>query len=98
MSDTRLHGDDASRLDRIESVVRTALGEWNFLIPGLLFALTLGYAYVNPKLGASEPASEAVFALLAGVLLGVAVTRTARKSDAVPIAEEESDGPGVRPY
>lgn len=98
MSDTRLHGGDASRLDRIESVVRTALGEWNFLIPGLLFAVTLVYAFVNPKIGASEPASEAAFALVACVLLGVAVTRTARKSDAVPIAEEESDGPGVRPY
>lgn len=96
MSDTRLHGDDPSRLDRIESVVRTALGEWNFLIPGLLFALTLVYALLNPTIGASEPASEAVFAVVALVLLGVAARRTARKSDAVPY-EEEDDSPGVRP-
>ncbi|MFC7226059.1 hypothetical protein N0B31_01485 [Salinirubellus salinus] len=96
MSGTRLDGDDPSRRDRIASVVRTALGEWNFLLPGVLFAGTLLYALVNPSLGASEPASEAVFAVVALVLLGVVVWRTARKSDAVPY-EEERDGPGVRP-
>lgn len=96
MSDTRLHGDDPSRLDRIESVVWTALGEWNFLVPGALFAVTLLYALVNPSLGASEPASEAVFAVVAVVMLGVAVRRTARKSEAVPY-DEEDDSPGVRP-
>jgi uncharacterized membrane protein YoaK (UPF0700 family) len=97
MSDTRLYGDDPSTRDRIESVVWTALGEWNFLVPGLLFAATLVYALVNPTLGASEPASEAVFATVALVMLGVAVRRTARKSDAVPYAAGENDGPGIRP-
>jgi hypothetical protein len=96
MSDTRLHGDDPSRRDYIASVVWTALGEWHFLLPGALFAATLVYALVNPSLGASEPASEAVFAVVALVSLGVVARRTARKSDAVPY-EAENDGPGVRP-
>jgi hypothetical protein len=97
MSDARLHGDDPSRLDRIESVVSTALGEWQYLLLGGLFAVTLGYAVVNPRIGASEPASEVFFAVVALVMLGVGARRTARKSDAVPYDPSGNDGPGVRP-
>jgi hypothetical protein len=97
MSDGRIHGDDPSHRERIGSVVTTALGEWQYLLSGSLFAATLVYAVVNQRIGASEPASEAFFAAVALASPGVVARRTARESDAVPDDEGGSDGPGVRP-
>jgi hypothetical protein len=96
MADTRPFGDSPLRLKRIASVVTTVLGEWQHLPFGRLFAVVFGYASLNPRPGTSEPASEAVFAILAPGLLGTVVRRTARRSEAVPYGESDDD-PRVGP-
>lgn len=95
MSDSRPYGDDPSRLERTASVATTALGQWHFLLVGGAALVALVYAHFTPAIGMSARSWEIVLAGVAAVLLGIGLTRTARRSEEIPVEDEED--PGVRP-